>query len=91
VFKNNGCGACHTLQAAGSAGKVGPDLDQLPAEAQRAGRPLEDFIRESIVDPEAYIEKGYPKNVMPKTFGSALSKQQLDALVQYLVDSSKKG
>jgi cytochrome c oxidase subunit II len=91
VFKNNGCGACHTLQAAGATGKVGPDLDQLPAEAQRAGKPLEQFVRESIVDPEAYIEKGYPKNVMPKTFGTALSKQQLDALVQYLVDSSKKG
>jgi cytochrome c oxidase subunit 2 len=91
VFKNNGCGACHTLQAAGATGKVGPDLDQLPAEAQRAGQPLEDFIRESIVDPEKYIEKGYPKNVMPKTFGSSLSKQQLDSLVQYLVDSSKKG
>jgi cytochrome c oxidase subunit 2 len=91
VFKNNGCGACHTLQAAGATGKVGPDLDQLPAEAQRAGKPLDQFIRESIVDPDAYIEKGYPKNVMPKTFGSALSKQQLDALVQYLVDSSKKG
>ena len=23
------CGVCHTLQAAGSAGNIGPDLDQL--------------------------------------------------------------
>jgi cytochrome c oxidase subunit II len=91
VFKNNGCGACHTLKAASSTGKVGPDLDQLPAEAQRAGKPVEDFTRESIVNPGAYVEKGYPDNVMPKTFGSSLSKQQLDSLVQYLVDSSKKG
>jgi hypothetical protein len=27
--------------------------------------------------------------VMPQTFGKALSKQQLDALVQYLISSSK--
>jgi hypothetical protein len=29
--------------------------------------------------------------VMPHTYGSALSKQELDSLVQYLVSSSKKG
>ena len=30
VYKNKAqCGVCHTLQAAGSAGNIGPDLDQL--------------------------------------------------------------
>ena len=30
VYNNKAqCGACHTLQAAGSAGNIGPDLDQL--------------------------------------------------------------
>jgi cytochrome c oxidase subunit 2 len=89
VFANNGCGSCHTLQAAGTKATVGPDLDRLPAEAQRAGKPLEKFIEESIVDPNAYVEMGYPRGVMPTTFGKALSKTQLDALVQYLVQSSK--
>jgi cytochrome c oxidase subunit 2 len=91
VFKNNQCGACHTLKAAGASATTGPNLDTLPALAQKAGKPLADFIRQSIVDPNAYVEKGYPKNVMPQTFGKALSTQQLDALVQYLVSSSKKG
>lgn len=90
VFKNNGCGSCHTLGAAGAAGKVGPDLDKLPQSAQQAKQPLESFVRTSIVDPNAYIQPGYPKNVMPETFKS-LPKQQLDALVQYLIQSSKKG
>jgi cytochrome c oxidase subunit 2 len=91
VFKNNSCGACHALKAAGASATTGPDLDKLPAFAQTAGKPLADFIKQSIVDPNAYIEKGYPKNVMPQTFGKALSKSQLDALVQYLISSSKKG
>lgn len=90
VFANNGCAACHTLTAAKAAGKVGPDLDKLPAEAAKAKQPLDAFVRQSIVSPNAYIEPGFPKNVMPQTFGSSLSKQQLDALVQYLIDSSKK-
>jgi cytochrome c6 len=29
VFASAGCGACHTLKAAGSTGTVGPNLDQL--------------------------------------------------------------
>ena len=91
VFKNNQCGACHTLTAAGTKGTIGPDLDNLVRDAQTAGQPLEAFTRESIVDPNKYIEKGYPKNVMPETFGTALSKQELDGLVQYLISSSKKG
>src|SRR5438132_1173289 len=49
VFKNNGCNSCHTFKPAGAAGKVGPDLDQLPQEAQRAGKPVDAFAHESIV------------------------------------------
>jgi cytochrome c oxidase subunit II len=89
VFKNNGCAACHTLAAASATGKVGPDLDKLPAEAQGAKQPLASFVRTSITDPNAYVAPGYPKNVMPATFGKAIPKQQLDALVTYLINSSK--
>ena len=56
VFKNNGCGACHTLTAAGTAGKVGPDLDKLTTYAKQAKQPLADFVRTSIVDPNAYVQ-----------------------------------
>jgi cytochrome c551/c552 len=90
VFKNNQCGACHKLTAAGTSATTGPDLDKLPQWAQQAKQPLASFIRTSIVDPNAYVQPGYPKNVMPETFKS-LPKQQLDALVQYLIQSSKKG
>jgi mono/diheme cytochrome c family protein len=34
VFASAGCGACHTLKAAGATGNVGPNLDQLkPSES----------------------------------------------------------
>jgi cytochrome c oxidase subunit II len=89
VFKNNPCGSCHTLAAAGSTGKVGPDLDKLPQWATQAKQPLEQFIRTSITDPNAYTQPGFPKNVMPPF--ANLPKAQLDALVQYLIQSSKKG
>jgi cytochrome c oxidase subunit II len=89
VFKNNPCGSCHTLTAAGSTGTIGPDLDKLPQYAQEAGQPLEQFVRTSIVDPNAYVQKGFHPNIMPPF--DNLPKAQLDALVQYLIQSSKKG
>lgn len=93
VFNGNGCSSCHTLSAANATGQVGPDLDKLVAYARQAKQPLESFIHESIVDPNAYIQPGYPKNVMPQTFGQSLNKLQLDALVAFLVQSAqaKKG
>jgi len=83
LFASNGCDGCHTFKPAGATAKVGPDLDKLREEAQRAGVPLEQFIRESIVNPNAYVEPGYPKGVMPGTF-STLPKAHLDALVKFL-------
>ncbi len=47
--------------------------------------PLAAFVKQSIVDPNAYISPGFPKGVMPPTFGSTLSKAKIDALVAYIV------
>ena len=60
VFVSSGCGACHTFKAAGTKGKVGPDLDNLPAYAKKANQgALADFIHTSIVDPNAYVQPGF--------------------------------
>jgi cytochrome c oxidase subunit 2 len=88
TFQSAGCGACHTLAAAGSTGKVGPDLDSIGETAQKAGKSLEDYVHESIVDPNAYVAPGYQPNVMP-SFEDSLSADQIDALVQYLVKEQK--
>ena len=89
VFNANGCSSCHTLSAAGATGQVGPDLDKLVSYAQVAKQPLAAFIHQSIVDPNAYIQPGYQKNIMPGTFGQSLTKTQLDALVAFLVQSAQ--
>jgi cytochrome c553 len=38
VFASAGCGGCHTLQAAGSKGQIGPNLDALKPEASTVER-----------------------------------------------------
>jgi cytochrome c oxidase subunit 2 len=90
VFAQNGCGSCHTLEAANATGTTGPSLDELPQAAERAGVPLEEFVRESIVEPDGYLAPGFPAGVMPKTYAD-LPDEQIDALVQYLVRSTEGG
>ncbi len=82
LFTSAGCAGCHTLAAAGATAKVGPDLGKL-ANASAA------FIRKSIVDPNADITKGYKPDIMPQNFGDQLSKEELDALVKYLLESQE--
>jgi cytochrome c6 len=38
VFKTSGCGSCHALAAAHTAGGIGPDLDQLAPSAAAVAR-----------------------------------------------------
>jgi cytochrome c oxidase subunit 2 len=90
LFSQQGCNSCHTLAAAKSSGTIGPDLDKLATYARRAGQPLQGFIRQSIETPNAYVEKGYPRGVMPD-FGKTLSTSQIDALVSFLSASVNKG
>ena len=90
VFNSNGCAACHTLSAANATGKVGPDLDNLVAYAKTAKQPLESFVHASIVDPGAYVQPGYSDGIMPTNFGQSLTKEQLDHLVAFLVQSAQK-
>ena len=90
VFAQNGCGSCHALEEANATGMTGPSLEELPQQARRAGKPLQAFVRESIVQPDAYVEEGFTAGVMPKTYAD-LPEEQIDALVQYLVRSSREG
>jgi len=85
VFETAGCTGCHTLADAGSTATTGPNLD-----GALKGKPVT-FIKTSIVDPSAEIEKGYPPNVMPESYGTQLSAEELDALVQYLHSVAGKG
>jgi mono/diheme cytochrome c family protein len=78
VFVDSGCGGCHTFKAAGTNGKVGPNLDDA-----LQGKDAE-FVKTSITDPNAEIASGFQPNVMPQNYGSDLSAKELADLVSFL-------
>jgi cytochrome c oxidase subunit 2 len=76
------CGSCHTMAAAGTSGTIGPNLDkELTSDPASA-------TRESIVDPNKEIVPGYHANVMPSNYATALTPEQLDAVVNYVYHST---
>jgi mono/diheme cytochrome c family protein len=79
LFASNGCGGCHTFEAAGSTGAVGPNLDEA-LEGQDA-----EFVHQSIVEPDAEVAEGYNAGVMPSF--QQLSEDQVNDLVAFLTQS----
>lgn len=78
------CGGCHKLTDAGTQGGVGPQLDKVLKGKDAA------FIRQSILQPDAFIAPGFDKGIMPANYGQLLSQPEVDALVKYLEEVAAK-
>jgi mono/diheme cytochrome c family protein len=83
VWAAQGCGSCHTFRPAGSTATIGPNL-----ENSLAGRD-EDYIRESIVAPNADVAGSEGESIMPADYGRRIPKPQLDALVAFIAEGAR--
>ena len=83
IFTAAGCAGCHTLSKAGASGNIGPSLNDLANSGDIKGSP-EDYVRESILQPDAVVAKGFQPGVMP-SFDGKLTDKQVQALIQYLL------
>ncbi len=80
-----GCGICHSVKA-GDDG-IGPSLAGVGTRAETAvpGMSAEEYLRQSILDPDAVIAPGYQAGQMLPFYDERLSEDDLDALVLYLL------
>lgn len=99
TFQEAGCAACHSLDA--GVELVGPSLAGVATRAEERLRDpdyggeaqsVEAYLRESIVDPSAYISPPKPRHAtpegfsyMPSVYSATLSPQAADELVAYLL------
>lgn len=86
VFAQLSCAACHTVEGV-TAGVGGPALDGVAsrAAAMGAGLSAEEYIRQSILDPSAFVVEGFVDGLMPATFGESLTPEQLEDLIAFLL------
>jgi mono/diheme cytochrome c family protein len=81
-----GCVTCHSLEP----GKVlvGPSLATIGAEAGSMveGQSAAEYLRESILKPDAFTVEGFSSGVMPAGLAGELSDQQVADLVAFLLN-----
>ncbi len=82
---NAGCRICHSLEK--NEKIIGPSFYGI---ADRAGERIpgltaEEYLRQSIVEPNAFVVPGYPEGQMIQNFGTILTEEQINDLIAFLM------
>lgn len=84
AFRQKGCATCHSVS---SERLIGPPLDGVWGKERQfadGSSALADaeYIRESLLDPNAKVVKGYPARM--NSFAGQLSEKEIDYMIEYL-------
>lgn len=81
--KPTGCAGCHVA----GAGTIAPDIQGVAtrAETRKPGLSAEQYLHESIVQPNATVVEGFSQGIMPQDFGQRMSAQNLADIIAYLM------
>ena len=85
-----GCITCHSVEPTDDPLQPSPVGPSHYGVADRAGdytenQSAEEYLRESIVEPDAHIVGGFTAGVMYQNYADDLTEQQIDDLVAYLM------
>ena len=79
------CAQCHLVDS--ETQLIGPGLLGIPSRAAERveGLSAREYIRESILDPSAYVVETFPDQLMPQNFGDIFSEEDINDLIAYLM------
>jgi mono/diheme cytochrome c family protein len=91
-----GCAGCHTIEAIGATGAVGPALDNIANEAETRieGKSSMQYIYESILNPNDFIAPECPTgpctspSAMPNIFGQRMELQDMADVIAFLMQQN---
>jgi cytochrome c oxidase subunit II len=84
--QKEGCGGCHSIDGSRGVGPTWQGLYQSQVKLSDGTTVTADeaYLTQSIVDPGAKIVATFPDGVMPTTFGTVLTQDQIKDIVQYI-------
>lgn len=87
---NAGCRICHSLEK--DEVIIGPSFYGIAdrAGSRVSGMTAEEYLHESIVNPNAYVVTGFPKGQMIQNFGKILTEEQINDLMAFLMTLKEK-
>lgn len=93
VFQEQGCVSCHGANGEGGKGPslVGVFGSQVKLEGGATVTADEDYIRNSIRNPQSQIVAGYTQPLMPTFFPNQLDEEHLLQLIAYIKSLSPTG
>lgn len=82
---NFACATCHLVDSEDRL--IGPGLLNIAdrAASRVRGETAEEYLRESIVDPEAYTVADYPAQLMPSVYVQIYTESEIQDLIAYLL------
>jgi cytochrome c len=80
------CVTCHSIDPGPDTGS-GQSLSNIGNRAGTTvpGQPAEEYLRTAITNPDAYLAGGYQNGIMYRDYAQALSPQQINDLVAYML------
>ena len=87
AFSKFGCDACHMGPGIEEGGDMGPDLSAMGANAGKRvkGQSAEQFLVNSIIDPNAVIAEGFDEDMMPDDFAEQMMVSELNMMVNAIL------
>lgn len=90
LFMRKGCASCHDGPQTTASIGVAPSLQDVPewAGERKPGLSAADYVKESIVNPAAFISPEFEENGPTAMPSLNLTEADVNALVAYLLDSA---
>ncbi len=87
LHASQGCVACHNVT--GDAGGIGPTWKgmynhDIPLADGTTVKGDEEYLKNSIVNPNLQVVQGYAAGLMPQTYGDVLTEDQIQYLIEYM-------
>ena len=82
------CSACHAIvEGQKSRTGLGTNFNDIGARAGNTvkGQSAEQYLRTSIVDPDAYLAGNFQDGLMSREYGKLLTSQQIEDLIAYML------
>ena len=95
LYKRQGCSTCHNAGAEGASGP-GPSYNGSwgkPVQLESGSEVVfdENYVRESILNPQAKARKGYGKASPMNSYAGKLKDDQIDALITFIKSLENAG
>lgn len=80
------CIGCHPVEP-GQAASAGPNLADVGGRAGSTVKGLDAhaYLRQSILDPDAYLAGGFQEGIHYRGYGKVLTEEQIEDLIAYML------